>query len=37
MSSFHANIGWKRHRNREIKNYRFIPFLPDWLEKIPKK
>ena len=24
-----ANIGWKRPRKRENKNYRFIPFLPD--------
>ena len=37
MSSFQAKIGWKRQRNRENKNYRFVPFLPDWLEKIPKK
>ena len=37
MSSFQAQIGWKMHRNRENKNYRFVPFLPDCLEKIPKK
>ena len=37
MSSFHAKIGWKRERKREKKNYRFFPFLPGRLEKIPKK
>ena len=37
MSSFQAKIGWKRQRKRENKNYRFVPFLPDCLEKIPKK
>ena len=37
MSSFQAKIGWKRQRKRENKNYRFVSFLPDWLEKIPKK
>ena len=37
MSSFPAKIGWKRQRKRENKNYRFFPFLPDRLEKIPKK
>ena len=37
MSSFQAKIGWKMHRKRENKNYRFVPFLPDCLEKIPKK
>ena len=24
-------------RKRENKNYRFVPFLPDALQKIPKK
>ena len=24
-------------RKRENKNYRFVPFLPDVLQKIPKK
>ena len=24
-------------RKRETKNYRFVPFLPDALKKIPKK
>ena len=37
MSSFQAKIGWKRQRKRENKNYRFIPFLLDCLDKIPKK
>ena len=37
MASFQAKIGWKRLRKRENKNYRFVPFLPDGLEKIPKK
>ena len=29
MASFQANIGWKRKRKRENKNYRFVPFLHD--------
>ena len=37
MASFHAKIFWKRPRKRENKNYRFVPFLPDELQKIPKK
>ena len=37
MASFHGKIGWKRQRKRESKNYRFITFLPNQLEKIPKK
>ena len=37
MSSFQAKIGWKMQRKRENKNYRFVPFLPDCLKKIPKK
>ena len=37
MASIKAKIGWKRLRKRENKNYRFVPFLPDGLEKIPKK
>ena len=37
MGSFQAKTGWKRLRKRENKNYRFVPFLPDCLEKIPKK
>ena len=37
MASFQAKIAWKMPRKREIKNYRFVPFLPDALQKIPKK
>ena len=37
MASFQAIIGWKWLRNRENKNYISVTFLPDWLEKIPKK
>ena len=29
MTSFKAKIDWKRHRNVENKNYRFVAFLPD--------
>ena len=37
MASFQAKIVWKMPRKRETKNYRFVPFLPDALQKIPKK
>ena len=37
MASFQAKIVWKRLRKRENKNYRFVSFLPDTLQKIPKK
>ena len=37
MASFKARIGWKRLRKRENKNYRFVTFLPDTVQKIPKK
>ena len=37
MASFQAKIVWKRLRKRENKNYRFVSFLPDALQKIPKK
>ena len=37
MASFQAKIVWKRPRKRENKNYRFVSFLPDALQKIPKK
>ena len=36
MATFQAKIVWKRPRKRENKNYRFVPFLPDALQKIPK-
>ena len=37
MASFQARIVSKTPRKREIKNYRFVPFPPDELQKIPKK
>ena len=37
MASIQAKIGWKRQRKRENKNYRSVLFVPDGLEKIPKK
>ena len=37
MVSFQAKIGWKWLRKRKNKNYISVTFLPDWLEKIPKK
>ena len=37
MDTFQAIIGWKMMRNRENKNYRFVSFLPDAQNKIPKK
>ena len=37
MASFEAKIVWKRPRKSENKNYRFVPFLPNALQKIPKK
>ena len=37
MASFQAKIGWKTLRKRENKNYISFTFLPDGLEKIPKK
>ena len=37
MASFHAKIVWNRPRKRENKNYRFVSFLPDALQKIQKK
>ena len=37
VASFQSKIGWKRQRKRENKNYRSVTFLPDELEKIPKK
>ena len=37
MASFQAKIVWKRPRKRGNKNYRFVLFLPDALQKIPKK
>ena len=37
MASFQAKTGWKRPRKRENINYRFVLFLPDAKQKIPKK
>ena len=37
MALFQAKIGWKMLRKRENKNYRYVSFLPDGEEKIPKK
>ena len=37
MASFQAKIVWKRPRNSENKNYHFITFLPNALQKILKK
>ena len=37
MASFKAKVGWKSLRKRENKNYRYLKFVPDGLEKIPKK
>ena len=37
MALFEAKIVWTTPRKRENKNYRFVPFLPDALQKIRKK
>ena len=37
MASFQAKIVWKRPRKRENKNYRFITFQRNALQKILKK
>ena len=37
MATFQEKIGWKRLRKRANKNYISVKFLPDGLEKIPKK
>ena len=37
MASFEAKIVWKMPRKRENKNYCFITFLPNALQKILKK
>ena len=36
MSSFHGKIGRGRLKKRKNKNYRFVPFLAEGLEKIPQ-
>ena len=37
MVSFQAKIGGKMLRKRENKNYHSVSYLPDVVEKIPKK
>ena len=37
MDSLQEKEGWKRMRESENKNYRFVPFLPDAKQKIPKQ
>ena len=37
MASFKAKIVWKMSRKRENKNYLFVMFAPDAVQKIAKK
>ena len=37
MNSFQTKISGKMMRNRENKNYNFVPFLPDAEQKTSKK
>ena len=37
MASFQAKIVWKWLKKRENNNYRFVSFLLDGQQKIPKK
>ena len=37
MTSFQAKIVWRTPRKRENKNYRFVMFLPNAVQKIAKK
>ena len=37
MASFQAKTGWDRLKKKENKNYRSDQFLPDSLQRIPKK
>ena len=37
MALFQGKIGLKGQRKGENKNYRYVSFLPDRQEKIPKK
>ena len=37
MASFQAKTGWETLRKRENKNYCSDQFLPDSLQRIPKK
>ena len=37
MASFLAKKSWKRTQKRENKNYHYVSFQPNELQKIPKK
>ena len=37
MAFFQAKRGWDRQRRRENKNYRFVSFRTEALEKIQEK
>ena len=37
MDSFQAEIGWKRMRKSENKNYSSVPFLPEAKQKFSKE
>ena len=37
MAPFQARLGWKRQGKGETKNYGFFLFLPNALQKSPKK
>ena len=37
MALFQTKIVWKMPKTRENKNYHFVPFIPDTLQKISKK
>ena len=37
MASVQARLGWKRQGKGENKNYGFFLFLPNALQKYPKK
>ena len=37
MASLQVKISWKRLKKRENKNYRFVSFRTDALEKIQEK
>ena len=37
MALFHGKLGLKGQIKSENKNYRYVSFLPDGQEKIPKK
>ena len=37
MASFQVKIGWEKPRKRENKKNRSVEFLPDPVQRIPKK